>query len=60
MSISSECTAQDTAASDLLRCSLSVCTCALYICTFKAGKGALGAPCIPGNSYSVELATWDD
>lgn len=36
ISISSECTAQDTAILDFLRCSLSVCSCALGICTFKA------------------------
>lgn len=60
ISISSECPAQDPAALNLLRFSLSACACALDICTFKTGKGALGAHCIPDNSYSVELAIWDE
>lgn len=59
ISISSGCTAQDTAAVNLLRCS-SVCACALDICTFTAGKGALGAHCIPDDSCSVEAAFWDE
>lgn len=43
--------------SEFAQVQLSLCLC---LGTFTAGKGALGAHCIPDDSCSVEAAFWDE